>query len=79
MPARVLLVDDEVSVLNALRRALHNEGYEIHVAGSGPEALDMLAKMEVAAIVCDQQMPGMTGIEVLAGPSGFSRMRCGLP
>lgn len=66
MAIRILLIDDEVSVLNSLRRVLRGEDHEILVANGGPEALDILADREVAVIICDQQMPGMSGAEVLA-------------
>lgn len=66
MRATVLIIDDEPNILSALRRTLQNEGFEIIVAASGPEALRILEKTEVAVIVCDYHMPGMKGPEVLA-------------
>lgn len=64
--AKILLVDDEVSVLRALRRLLRREGYELHLAGNGEEALEILQREDIAVLVCDQRMPGMSGAEVLA-------------
>lgn len=66
MSDAVLIVDDDEQVLESLKRLLHWDGYDIHLAPSGPEALDILNTHEIAAIVCDQRMPGMTGAEVLA-------------
>jgi response regulator RpfG family c-di-GMP phosphodiesterase len=63
--ASVLLIDDDPSVLSALARLLSREGYELLTAGSGSQALAILARADVAAIVCDQRMQGMTGTEVL--------------
>jgi diguanylate cyclase (GGDEF)-like protein len=62
----LLLVDDEPSILNALKRLLRNDGYKIFTADSGQGALDILATHTVQVIVSDQRMPGMTGIELLS-------------
>lgn len=66
MAPRILLVDDELSVLNSLKRVLRTEGYEIDVAASGREALEIVSVKDVAVILCDHNMAGMTGPEVLA-------------
>ena len=63
MAPRILLVDDELSVLNSLKRVLRTEGYEIDVATSGPEAIKILSEKDVAVIVCDHNMACMTGPE----------------
>lgn len=66
MMQRVLLiVDDEENILRALGRLLRRDGYALLTAGSGPEALELLAKNPVGVIVSDQRMPGMTGSEFL--------------
>ncbi|HRP95440.1 MAG TPA: response regulator [Rhodocyclaceae bacterium] len=65
--ARVLLlVDDEPNILAALRRVLRRDGYEIHTANSGAEALEVLERQPVGVIVSDQRMPGMTGTQFLS-------------
>jgi response regulator RpfG family c-di-GMP phosphodiesterase len=64
-PVRILFVDDEEHILSALRRLFLEEDYEILTARSGKEALDLLQVNEVAVIVSDQSMPGMTGAEFL--------------
>lgn len=61
----VLLVDDEPNVLAGLRRALRNESYEIVTAQSGAEALTILKSTPVDVVVSDQQMPGMSGTQLL--------------
>jgi len=63
--SRVLLVDDEPNVLNALRRSLRGRGFEIQTATSGDEALSLMQREPVDAIVCDMRMPGMSGAQVL--------------
>jgi DNA-binding NtrC family response regulator len=62
----ILLVDDEVQVVNALRRALLDEDYEILSAQGGTEALKILATRTIKVIVCDERMPGMSGAELLS-------------
>ena len=60
----VLLVDDEVRSLDAMRRTL-DEDFLILTAESAEAARDMLAQREVAVILCDQRMPGLTGVAFL--------------
>lgn len=61
----LLLVDDEDSIVSALRRLLRRDGYHIVTANSGPQGLQRLAEHSVDVIVSDQRMPGMTGVEFL--------------
>jgi len=61
----LLLVDDEESIVLALRRLLRREGYRILSANSGAEGLELLAKNDVDVIISDQRMPNMTGEEFL--------------
>jgi two-component system, NtrC family, response regulator HupR/HoxA len=60
----VLLVDDEVRSLDAMRRTL-DEDFDILTAESAEQARALLARQEVAVILCDQRMPGQTGVEFL--------------
>ncbi len=62
---RLLLVDDEVNILSALKRLLRQDKYDIMTANNGQEALDTLKDSPVDVIVTDQRMPGMTGVEFL--------------
>lgn len=68
LPAiKVLFVDNEENILTSLRRLTMNEDFEILLANSAAEALDLLKGAEnVALIVSDQRMPDMTGVEFLA-------------
>ncbi len=61
---RVLVLDDDSSFRTFLERALAALGYEPVVAASGQGAIDLVRDGDHAAILCDQRMPGMTGIEV---------------
>ena len=63
----VLLVDDEPEILEPLAEALASHGYQVHTAGSGEEALDLLAvpSLGIDVIVMDINMPGMGGEKAL--------------
>lgn len=65
-PPVVLLVDDEVWILSALRRCLRREGYRLLTAEDGPTALRILEQTPVDVVVSDQKMPGMSGLELLS-------------
>lgn len=64
MPYKILIVDDEPANLRTLAR-LFREDYEVLTAASGDEALALLVHHDVALLITDQRMPGMTGIELL--------------
>jgi two-component system, OmpR family, response regulator MprA len=60
---RILVVDDERAVREALERALRLEGYEVDLAADGQETLFSLARRSTDAIVLDVLMPVMDGLE----------------
>jgi len=62
--ARLLVVDDEPAVRDALRRALALEGYDVNLAADGEEALSALALEEPDAVILDVLMPGVDGLVV---------------
>lgn len=70
MQYKILIVDDETANLRLLER-LFRGTYEVHTAASGTEALDLLEKHDVALIISDQRMPGLTGIEFLKLAAGM--------
>ena len=61
---RVLVVDDEPAVRQALDRALRFEGYETEMAGDGLGALSAIAERPADAVVLDVAMPRVDGLEV---------------
>ena len=63
----VLFVDDDVKILDGLRRQLRSrrQSWEMRFAGSGAEALELLAVQPVDVIVSDMRMPGMSGGQLL--------------
>jgi response regulator RpfG family c-di-GMP phosphodiesterase len=63
---RILLVDDEESVLNTLRRSFRKQPYEIHTATSGSDGLALMSEHSFDLIVSDMRMPEMDGAEFLS-------------
>jgi two-component system C4-dicarboxylate transport response regulator DctD len=63
---RVLIVDDEKSVCDAISSMLGRRGCETATASSGPAALTRLREEYFDVLVCDVCMPGMSGLECLS-------------
>ena len=63
--ARILFVDDERNILSSLNRLFFDEDYEILLANSGKQGLEILQVHDVEVIVSDQRMPQMTGVDFL--------------
>ena len=63
MTTRVLVVDDEPPVRDALERALSLEGYRVDLAEDGAQALRKVASEEPDVMVLDVLMPGVDGLE----------------
>jgi two-component system response regulator MprA len=61
---KLLIVEDEEAVRQALVRALELEGYELAVAADGLEALELAAQAAPDALVLDVMLPGVDGLEV---------------
>lgn len=62
--SRILLVDDEVSIQRAVGPLLRSRGYEVDIAGTGAQALEMFAQRTPALIVLDLGLPDIEGTEV---------------
>ena len=61
----ILVVDDEDSVRDSLATVLEREGYVVHQAPSGDEALHLLKERPIQLVISDHNMPGMSGVEFL--------------
>ncbi len=66
MKPRILVVDDEPAVRDALRQVLEYEGMDIRAAGSGGEGLTVFEEFRPHVVVLDVKMAGLDGLEVLA-------------
>jgi DNA-binding NtrC family response regulator len=60
----ILLVDDEPEILYSLQGLLRRE-FELHIAESGAQALEILQQHPVHVIMSDQRMPEMTGVQLM--------------
>ncbi len=72
-PPTLLLVDDEASILSALKRLFRAPRYRILTADSGQAGLDTLARERVDLVISDMRMPNMDGAEFLG------KVRAGWP
>jgi DNA-binding response OmpR family regulator len=63
-PMRVLVVDDEIDLADAIARGLRLEGYAVDVAYSGEDAIDKVRLVPYDLVCLDVTMPGIDGIEV---------------
>jgi DNA-binding NtrC family response regulator len=64
-PARVLVVDDETSILLLLKEALTQWGYQVTTAATATEALELIRTQVFDAALTDIRMPDMSGLELL--------------
>jgi putative two-component system response regulator len=62
---RVLIVDDEISIRELLRKFLEAKGYECARAANAAEARDRMEEQDFEVILCDINMPGGSGLEVI--------------
>jgi DNA-binding NtrC family response regulator len=63
--AKILVVDDERSILLLLKEALTQWGYKVTTAGSAAEALELLQRELFDALITDIRMPDMSGLDLL--------------
>ncbi|MFW5905097.1 MAG: response regulator transcription factor [bacterium] len=63
--SRILIVEDNEDLAFGLRRTLEFEGYEVAVAGDGPEGLEKAREWDPELVVLDLMLPGMDGFQVL--------------
>jgi two-component system KDP operon response regulator KdpE len=69
---RILVVDDEPQLLRALATNLKARGYEVDQAATGEAALMLAASHHPDLVVLDLGLPGIDGLEVIAGLRGWS-------
>ena len=65
MSLRILIVDDEPTILRVARTILEKAGFIVLSATDGPQALGMLDTQAVDALLTDLRMPGMSGTELI--------------
>jgi|GEM_PF-363387 len=60
----ILVVDDEPEILQSLKSLLRHD-FQVHTAGSGADAMNILLEHPIHVVMTDQRMPQMTGVEFL--------------
>jgi two-component system KDP operon response regulator KdpE len=68
----VLVVDDEPQILRALRINLRVRQYDVHVASTGAQALEVAAKHPPDLVILDLGLPDLDGVEVIGGLRGWT-------
>jgi two-component system, OmpR family, KDP operon response regulator KdpE len=69
----VLVVDDEPQILRALRINLRARDYDVHVAATGTEALEVAGRHPPDLVILDLGLPDLDGIEVIQGLRGWTK------
>ncbi|BDV42140.1 acetoacetate metabolism regulatory protein AtoC [Geotalea uraniireducens] len=65
MKAKILVIDDDVSLRRVLEYNLQEEGYDVFAAASGEAGLELFAAEGAALVITDVKMPGIDGLQVL--------------
>ncbi len=74
MTSRVLVVDDETQIRRTVGINLRARGFDVDLAETGEEALDLAARSRPDVVLVDLGLPGIGGIEVIEGIRGWSRV-----
>lgn len=69
---RILAVDDEPPMLRALGANLRARGYDVDLAATGEEALELAARHQPDAVILDLGLPGISGLDVIRGLRGWT-------
>jgi two-component system KDP operon response regulator KdpE len=69
----VLVVDDEPQILRALRINVRVRDYEVHVAATGTEALEVAGRYPPDLVILDLGLPDLDGVEVIRGLRGWTK------
>jgi two-component system, OmpR family, KDP operon response regulator KdpE len=71
---KVLVVDDEAQIRRALGINLRARGYDVDLAETGEQALEIAARHHPDVVVLDLGLPGIGGVEVIEGLRGWSHV-----
>ncbi len=61
---KILVVEDDAAIALGLESALREEGYEIHMARTGPDGLRLAREQRPDLLILDLMLPGMSGLEI---------------
>ena len=62
---RLLIIEDEISILEALQKGLKKEGYAVDIVSDGNEAMEYLELNSYDLVVLDINLPGIDGLSIL--------------
>lgn len=68
----ILFVDDEENILSSLVRLFRKEDYDLLTATSGADGIKIVESKDISLVISDHRMPGMTGVDFLAGVKDIS-------
>ena len=71
--ATLLIVEDEAKMRRLLELRLGEEGFAVHTAGDAETGLQLLVREKPELVVTDLRLPGMSGLEFLAGREALQR------
>jgi len=71
---RLLVVDDQMGVRRLLYETFQEDEFDVQMAGSGSEAIEMVRELEPDLILLDMKMPGMNGLEALGEIRKFNQI-----
>jgi len=74
MTSRVLVVDDESQIRRTVGINLRAHGFDVDLAATGEEALDLAARTQPDAVLVDLGLPGIGGLDVIEGIRGWSHV-----
>ena len=82
MSPRLLYMEDDAAQARLVQKCLERTGYTVDVAGDGRAGLAQCAAHDYEALIVDQTMPGLSGLEVILrhrAPPGHCRRQSWLP
>lgn len=65
MPQKILVAEDDPDIQSLVRHVLEGDGYQVHLAVDGREALDLYRELAPDLLILDVMMPRLSGFEVL--------------
>lgn len=75
MSHKILIADDEANIVVSLEFMMKREGYEVHIARDGEQALEAIRSQRPDLVLLDAMMPGMTGFDVCAAVRADAGLR----
>lgn len=69
---QILWADDEIELLKPHILFLNEKGYNVNIAKSGDEALDIIREIAIDIVLLDENMPGLSGLETLTRIKNFN-------